>query len=215
MKSPGPYKFIAIEGNIGSGKTTLARMMSQEFNALEILERFDENPFLPAFYHDKDRYAFPVELFFLSERHKQMQNELSVSNMFHDLIISDYCFHKTVLFAQQNLNENEYALFNKIYTQLNQQLIQPEIIIYLHRPVEALLKNIAKRNREYEKSIDAEYLFAISNAYLNYFSGLKETPVYIIHLNDHDFENDVAVYEKIKKMILSEDKIAGRNDAYL
>lgn len=215
MKSLGPYKFIAIEGNIGSGKTTLARMLCQEYNALEILERFDENPFLPAFYQDKERYAFPVELFFLSERHKQMQLELSVSNMFHELVIADYCFHKTVLFAQQNLNENEYALFNKIYTQLNQQLVQPEIIIYLHRPVEALLRNIAKRNREYEKSIKAEYLSAISNAYLNYFSGLKETPAYIIHLNDLDFENDVAVYERIKKMILLEDKIVGRNDAYL
>ena len=209
------HNFICIEGNIGSGKTTLTKMLSAENNALAILGRFDENPFLPAFYEDKERFAFPVEVFFLSERHKQMQQELSVSNMFHDIIIADYCFHKTVLFAQENLNDQEYGLFYKLYSQLNQQLIQPELIIYLHRPVESLLKNIAKRNREFEKKIQPEYLSGISQAYLNYFSSIKDIPVYVIHIDDLDFENDTLIYEKIKDIISTDEGLIGRKDFYL
>ena len=190
-------------------------MLAAENNALAILERFDENPFLPAFYEDRERFAFPVEVFFLSERHKQMQQELSVSNMFHALLIADYCFHKSVLFAQENLNDQEYGLFYKLYSQLNQQLIQPELIIYLHRPVESLLKNIAKRNREFEKKIQPEYLSGISQAYLNYLSSIKDIPVLVFNLNDLDFEQDMTIYEKIKVILNDDEVVFGRRDYYL
>ena len=209
------FKFICIEGNIGSGKTTLTTMLAKDYNALSILERFDDNPFLPAFYQDRERFAFPVEIFFLAERHKQMQSELSVSNMFHDITIADYCFYKTVLFARQNLNETEYGLFYKLYKQLNHQLIQPEAIVYLHRPVDALLKNISKRNRSFEKDISSEYLGNISSAYLNYLGSRKEIPVFVIHLNELDFEGDLYVYSLVKEIIGSEETFMGQRDFYL
>lgn len=209
------FKFICIEGNIGSGKTTLTTMLAKDYDALSILERFDDNPFLPAFYQDRERFAFPVEIFFLAERHKQMQLELNVSNMFHEVILADYCFYKTVLFARQNLNETEYSLFYKLYKQLNHQLIQPDAIIYLHRPVEALLKNINKRNRSFEKDISSSYLSDISAAYLNYLGSRKDVPVYVFHLNELDFENEATIYSKIKDIISVGEDFTGPRDFYI
>lgn len=204
-----PYRYFCIEGNIGSGKTTLTRMLAQEYNALMLLEQFAENPFLAAFYENKERYAFPVEVFFLIERHKQMQMELSVSNLFHETVIADYCFQKTVLFARENLDEREYSLFYKLFHQLNQQLIQPELVVYLHRPVEALLRNIRKRNRSFEQNIEADYLASLSQAYLSYLQSQTEFPVIIIHLNDGDFENNPKLYRKIKNFIFGADQLHG------
>ena len=201
MKDILPYKYFCIEGNIGSGKTTLTKMLAQEFNALTLLEQFAENPFLAAFYENKERYAFPVEVFFLTERHKQMQLELSVSNLFHETVIADYFFQKTVLFARENLDDREYSLFYKLFHQLNNQLIQPELVVYLHRPVEALLNNIRKRNRSFEQNIEAEYLSSISQAYLSYLNIQTNFPALILNLNESDFENNEAVYQKIKQHI--------------
>lgn len=210
-----PYRYFCIEGNIGSGKTTLTKMLAGEFDALTLLEQFDENPFLPPFYEDKERYAFPVEVFFLSERHKQMQLELSVSNLFHETVISDYIFHKTVLFARENLDDREYALFYKLYQQLDNQLIHPELIVYLHRPVDALLKNIRKRNRSFEQNISGEYLASISNSYLTYLTSQNDSPVIIFHLKDRDFENDSSLYGFIKEKIVSRIASAGIEHVYL
>lgn len=210
-----PYKYFCIEGNIGSGKTTLTKMLAREYDALTLLEQFDENPFLPAFYEDRERYAFPVEVFFLSERHKQMQIELSVSNLFHETVIADYCFYKTVLFARENLDPKEFSLFYKLYQQLNHQLIQPELIIYLNRPVDALLKNIKKRNRPFEQKISPGYLTSISNAYLSYLQSREDIPVLIFHMNDDDFENDLTRYNAIVGNLITGKDIRGVRHIYL
>jgi len=210
-----PYKYFCIEGNIGSGKTTLTKMLAREYDALTLLEQFDENPFLPAFYEDRERYAFPVEVFFLSERHKQMQIELSVSNLFHETVIADYCFYKTVLFARENLDPKEFSLFYKLYQQLDHQLVQPELIIYLHRPVDALLKNIKKRNRPFEQKISPGYLSSISSAYLSYLQSREDTPVIIFHMDDDDFENDLTRYNAIVENLITGKDIRGVRHIYL
>lgn len=210
-----PYKYFCIEGNIGSGKTTLTKMLAREYDALTLLEQFDENPFLPAFYEDRERYAFPVEVFFLSERHKQMQVELSVSNLFHETVIADYCFYKTVLFARENLDPKEFSLFYKLYQQLDHQLVQPELIIYLHRPVDALLKNIKKRNRPFEQKISPGYLSSISSAYLSYLQSREDTPVIIFHMDDDDFENDLTRYNAIVENLITGKDIRGVRHIYL
>ena len=215
MRTFIPYRYFCIEGNIGSGKTTLTKMLAEEFNALTLLEQFDENPFLPPFYEDKERYAFPVEVFFLSERHKQMQMELSVSNLFHETVIADYIFHKTILFARENLDDREYALFYKLYQQLDNQLIHPELIVYLHRPVDALLKNIRKRNRSFEQNISGDYLASISNSYLTYLSSQVDSPVIIFHLRDGDFENHRSLYAIIKDRIVQKGTATGVDQVYL
>lgn len=162
------YHFITIEGNIGAGKTTLAHMLSRHFNARLILEEFADNPFLPKFYENPGQYAFPLELFFLAERFKQLKDLLQQKDMFQHLTISDYLFNKCLLFAKVTLPEDEFRLFQRLFEIINQQLIQPDLLIYLHAPVKRLQANIKKRNRSYEQKIPDEYLFSIQETYTNY-----------------------------------------------
>jgi len=162
------YHFITIEGNIGSGKTTLAHMLAKHFNARLILEQFADNPFLPKFYENPGQYAFPLELFFMAERYKQLKELIHTSDLFQSVTISDYLFTKCLLFAKVNLPEEEFRLYQKLFEIIHSQLVKPDILIYLHAPVSRLQRNIKKRNRPYEQGIADGYLFNIQEAYTNY-----------------------------------------------
>jgi len=162
------YNFITIEGNIGAGKTTLAHLLSKHYNARLILEEFADNPFLPKFYENRQQYAFPLELFFMAERYKQLKELLQTKDMFQHLTISDYLFTKCLLFAKVNLPEQEYLLYQKLFDIINPQMIQPDLLIFLHAPVNKLKENIKKRNRSYEQSIDPDYLFSLQEIYAQY-----------------------------------------------
>jgi len=162
------HHFITIEGNIGAGKTTLAHILAKHFNARLIVEQFADNPFLPKFYENPKQYAFPLELFFMAERYKQMKELVHTSDMFQSITISDYLFTKCLLFAKVNLPEEEFRLYQKLFDIIHQQLVQPDILIYLHASVSKLQKNIKKRNRPYEQSIQDDYLFNIQETYTNY-----------------------------------------------
>ena len=162
------YHYIAIEGNIGAGKTTLAHLLSKKLNARLILEQFSDNPFLPKFYENPKQFAFPLELFFMAERYKQLKQMINTNDLFQNITISDYVFSKCLLFAKVNLAEEEFRLYQKLFDIIQQQLVFPDLIIYLHSPVEKLQKNIRKRNRAYEQTIPDEYLFNIQETYTNY-----------------------------------------------
>ncbi len=162
------YNFITIEGNIGAGKTTLSNILSQHFNARLILEEFAENPFLPKFYESPQQYAFPLELFFMAERYKQLKDLLQTKDMFQTVTISDYLFTKCLLFAKVNLPDEEFRLYQKLFDIINPQIVQPDILIYLHTPVNKLQENIRKRNRKYEQDIPNDYLFSLQETYTQY-----------------------------------------------
>ncbi|MFL5741409.1 MAG: deoxynucleoside kinase [Flavisolibacter sp.] len=162
------YNFITIEGNIGAGKTTLAHLLSKHFNARLVLEQFADNPFLPKFYENPQQYAFPLELFFMAERFKQLKELIQQKDLFQNLTISDYLFTKCLLFAKINLPEDEFRLYQRLFEIIHQQVVQPEIVIYLHAPVSKLQQNIKKRNRPYEQRIPDDYLFSIQETYTNY-----------------------------------------------
>ncbi|HKC34580.1 MAG TPA: deoxynucleoside kinase [Chitinophagaceae bacterium] len=162
------YHFITIEGNIGAGKTTLSHLLARHFNARLVLEEFADNPFLPKFYENPKLYAFPLELFFMAERYKQLKDLIQQKDLFQDITISDYLFTKCLLFAKVNLPEDEFRLYQRLFEIIHQQLLQPDLLIYLHTPVSRLQQNIKKRNRSYEKNIADEYLFSIQETYTHY-----------------------------------------------
>jgi deoxyguanosine kinase len=162
------YHYITIEGNIGAGKTTLAHLLSKHYNARLILEEFADNPFLPKFYENQAQYAFPLELFFMAERFKQQKDLLQQKDMFQSLTISDYLFTKCLLFAKVTLPDDEFRLYQRLFDIINQQLVQPDLLIYLHAPVNKLQANIKKRNRSYEQNIPDDYLFNIQETYTHY-----------------------------------------------
>lgn len=162
------YNFVTIEGNIGAGKTTLAHLLCKHYNARLVLEEFADNPFLPKFYENPGQYAFPLELFFMAERYKQLKDLLQVKDMFQSITISDYLFTKCLLFAKVNLPDEEFRLYQKLFEIINPQIVQPDILIYLHSPVAKLQENIKKRNRGYEQSIPNDYLFTLQETYTQY-----------------------------------------------
>src|SRR6516225_8094786 len=162
------YHFITIEGNIGAGKTTLAHLLARHFNARLILEQFADNPFLPKFYENPGQYAFPLELFFMAERYKQLKELVHTGDLFQSVTISDYLFTKCLLFAKVNLPDQEFLLYQKLFDIIHSQMIQPDILIYLHAPVSKLQSNIRKRNRSYEQHIPDDYLYNIQEAYTHY-----------------------------------------------
>ena len=162
------YHFITIEGNIGAGKTTLAHTLSKHVKARLIREEFADNPFLPKFYENPQQYAFPLELFFMAERYKQLKELIHTKDLFQNITISDYLFTKCLLFAKVNLPEEEFRLYQKLFDIIYQQLAQPDILIYLHVPVKQLQKNIRKRNRSFELDITDEYLFKLQLTYTQY-----------------------------------------------
>jgi len=200
------HPFIAIEGNIGAGKTTLCKQLSEQFNTRLILEAFAENPFLSKFYENPERHAFSVELFFMTERYKQLQESLAPADLFQEFTIADYYFIKTLLFAKQNLKDDEYHLFNNIFNLLNANFPKPDLIVYLHRPVEILLKNIKKRGRDYEEQIKPQYLETIQQAYFDYFRTERDIPILIIDVADMDFITNTNYYNELIRLMIGDYK---------
>jgi len=176
-------------------------MLAQEYNCKLILEQFEENPFLPYFYENKDKYAFPLELFFMTERHKQLEKDLMNQDMFNDFTVGDYSFVKTLLFARNNLQQREFRVFQKLFNVLNKDFAKPDIIVYFHRNVDILESNIVKRGRSFEQNISPAYLQEIQNAYFEYFRNILTFPVLIIDLEDKDFVAKENHYEDIKYLI--------------
>lgn len=183
----GGYNYIAIEGNIGAGKTSLATMISEEFNAKLILERFKDNPFLPKFYKEPDRYAFPLEMSFLADRYQQLLDDLGQYDLFKDFMCADYDRYKSLIFAQVTLQEEEFVLYKRLHEMMYKDMPQPDLYVYLYQNTERLLKNIKKRGRSYEKSIDPGYLEKINQGYLDFIKSQHNLNVKIIDISELDF----------------------------
>ena len=202
MKS-NPNRYICIEGNIGAGKTTLCQMIALEHDCKVILEEFAENPFLEYFYRDQARYAFPVELFFLSERQKQLELEAIQTDLFYKFFISDYSILKSLLFARSNLSPEEYKLFYKIYHALTINIPKPDLILYLHRETEHVQRNIVNRGRLFENDITTEYLHKIQESYFDFFKSQFVIPVVVADLNDQDFTKDSRIFQEIENILFT------------
>ncbi len=204
-------KYLVIEGNIGSGKTTLAKMLADDLNAKLILEQFADNPFLPRFYEDRERYSFSLELSFLADRYNQLKREVLNLDLFHPLLIADYYFSKTAIFAQNTLQPDEYRLFKQIFSMVAGNIPKPDLYVYLHTDTQNLLKNIKKRGRDYEQNISAEYLAKISEGYFSYLRGITSFPVLIMDVNQIDFVKYPEHFLRLKETLLESDYKFGIN----
>jgi 2-amino-4-hydroxy-6-hydroxymethyldihydropteridine diphosphokinase len=181
------FNYIAFEGNIGAGKTTLVQKIAEDFNAKMVLERFADNPFLPKFYKDQNRYAFPLEMSFLADRYQQLSDDLAQFDLFKDFIVADYHIFKSLIFAKITLAEDEYRLYRNLFDIIYKEMPKPDLYVYLYQNSERLLQNIKKRGRNYEQNIEAEYLDKINNGYLEYIKSQKDLNVLIIDVSDRDF----------------------------
>ncbi|NLA23988.1 MAG: deoxynucleoside kinase [Bacteroidales bacterium] len=204
-------RFLVIEGNIGAGKTSLVCKMAEDLSAQTVLERFADNPFLPAFYENPERFAFPLEMSFLADRYNQLKEELMQYNLFNELIISDYYFNKSLIFAQNTLQNDEYHLYRQLFDIIHSKLPKPDLYVYLHRNIDQLIFQIKKRGREYEQQISPDYLKNIETAYFNFFKQQNEYPCIIIDIANTDFLKDNYVYESIKNIIFNNKFSVGIN----
>ena len=195
------YNFIAIEGNIGAGKTSLAHMMSHDFNAKKILERFADNPFLPKFYEDATRYAFTLEMSFLADRYQQISDDLSQLDLFKDFIVSDYDVFKSLIFSKITLSEDEFVLYRKLFYQVYKDIARPDLYIYLYQNTERLQENIRLRGRDYEQTIESSYLDKINSGYLEFIQKHPEFNVKIIDISNRDFIKNRVDYLWILEQI--------------
>jgi deoxyguanosine kinase len=209
------YNYVVIEGNIGAGKTTLATRIAEQFNGRLILERFDDNPFLPKFYQDPDKYSFQLELSFLASRYRQLNEELGSQDLFKDFTVADYYFMKSLVFAVSTLKGDEYNLYRQIFYIIYSSLPKPDIYVYLHINTGRLLENIRKRGREYEKSITCEYLQKIQESYFTFFRQNPENRYLVIDINNLDFVANNDHYNLIVDTIFGTDYINGLNVATL
>lgn len=194
MSTLSQYSYIAIEGNIGAGKTSLSTKLADDFSGQLVLEEFADNPFLPKFYEHPERFAFPLELSFLAERFSQLKNVLLQRNLFRQLVVADYFIDKSLIFARNNLHEDEFELFIKTFNLIRPNLPNPELLVYLYLPVELLLDNIRKRGRPYEQSIAPDYLLGIQKQYFAFLSRQKSMKILIIETADLDFVNNPDDY---------------------
>lgn len=200
---PEKFNYIAIEGNIGAGKTTLASMLAEQFNAKQVLERFADNPFLPKFYKDEERFAFPLEMSFLADRYQQLTDDLAQFDLFKSFIISDYYIFKSLIFAQVTLHHDEYMLYRKIFDVMYKEITKPDLYIYLYQNTDRLLENIKKRGRDYEQNISANYLKKLHKGYANFIQSEKNLNTLIIDVSELDFVNNILDYQKIISKIAS------------
>ena len=191
------HNFIAIEGNIGSGKTTLAKKISKDLKGKLILEQFSDNPFLPKFYRNPKKYAFSLELFFMAERFQQLRDENITNDLFNSPIISDYAFFKSKLFAQNNLRDDELILFNKLFSSMFNSIRKPDLIVYLHSNINRIQQNINQRGREYEKKISSIYLKDIEKKYFDNFKKQSDFQTIIFDVSKIDFVKEPSIYSKI------------------
>ena len=206
------YSHIAIEGNIGSGKTTLATMLANDIDARLVLEQFADNPFLPKFYSDPEKNAFPLELFFMAERYHQLKN-LKEQDLFKPQIVSDYFFVKSKLFAQNNLKKDEMQLFNRLFDIMLSSLSKPDLLVYLYSDVERLQQNIKNRGRDFEQNISDEYLQDIQDKYLDFLRKQSDFPVLLLDVTNVDFVADKNIYDKIAELIFVEYSVSVTNEA--
>lgn len=190
-------QFLAIEGNIGAGKTSLATKISEDFNAKLILERFAENPFLPNFYKDKARYAFPLEMSFLADRYQQYMDDTNQFDLFKNFMVSDYDIFKSLIFAKVTLQKDEFDLYRKIFNFMYKEVKKPKIYVYLYQTTERLLEQIKNRGRDYEQSIDSVYLEKINRGYLDFLKTYPQQNQLIIDVSDLDFVNSTKDYKTI------------------
>jgi deoxyguanosine kinase len=205
------YNYVVIEGNIGAGKTTLAGRIADQFNAHLILEHFGDNPFLPKFYNDPEKYSFPLELSFLASRYKQLKEELVPQDLFKSFTVADYYFMKSLVFAASTLKEDEYNLYRQIFYIIYGSLPKPDIYVYLHLNPERLLHNIDRRGRNYEKTITKEYLQKIQDSYFSFFKQNPENKYLVIDINEIDFVANQSHYTKIIDTIFFDDYPVGLN----
>ncbi|WP_333878604.1 2-amino-4-hydroxy-6-hydroxymethyldihydropteridine diphosphokinase [Flavobacterium sp.] len=195
------FNYIAIEGNIGAGKTTLTNKLAEDFNAKTVLERFADNPFLPKFYEDQSRYAFPLEMSFLADRYQQISDDLAQFDLFKDFIVADYHIFKSLIFAKVTLAEDEYRLYKTMFDIIYKEMPKPDLYIYLYQNTERLLENIKLRGRSYEQEIPAEYLERINNGYLDYIKSQTNLNVLIIDVTHRDFVNHQEDYVYVLNQI--------------
>jgi deoxyguanosine kinase len=195
------YNYIAIEGNIGAGKTTLANKIAAELDARIVLEQFEDNSFLPKFYADPDRYAFPLELSFLADRFQQLKTQFGTPDLFQQLTISDYFIHKSLIFARKTLANDEFTLYSKLFSIIDSALPKPELLVYLYLEIDKLTQNIRKRGRDYELNIDKSYLERIQSGYLDYIKQQQDMRILIIDTNNMDFVSNNSDYEILLHII--------------
>ena len=200
------FNYIAIEGNIGAGKTTLATKIAEDFNAKTVLERFADNPFLPKFYKDQNRYAFPLEMSFLADRYQQISDDLAQFDLFKDFIVADYHIFKSLIFAKVTLHEDEFRLYKTLFDIIYKEMPKPDLYIYLYQNTDRLLQNIKRRGRSYEQEIPAEYLDKINKGYLDYIKSQTDLNVLVIDVSDRDFvkkqEDYIFILDEILKKLL-------------
>jgi deoxyguanosine kinase len=208
------YNFIAVEGNIGAGKTTLARRMSEDFNARLILERFEDNSFLPKFYEQPDIYAFPLEMSFLADRYQQLKDKLAMQELFSSFTVSDYFIDKSLIFARNNLKVDEFNLYSRLFHIISAFLPRPDLLVYLYLDIPKLKENIRKRGRDYEQTIQPAYLESIQSGYMNHFRSLSNMKILVVDTNKVDFmENDMDYQAFLE--LLSQDYEVGIHRVFI
>lgn len=198
------YNFIAIEGTIGAGKTSLARKVAEDYNGKLILEQFEENSFLPKFYKDPDKFAFPLEMSFMASRFQQLKDDLYKRDLFKNFVVADYFLDKSLIFARKTLPEDEYKLFSRFFNFINTGFYKPDLIVYLYLEVDRLKENIMKRGRSYENDISKDYLARIQEGYLEYFKVNRNLRVVIVDTNNLDFVSYPNDYAKMTRILESD-----------
>jgi 2-amino-4-hydroxy-6-hydroxymethyldihydropteridine diphosphokinase len=197
------FQYLTVEGNIGAGKTSLVQLIAQEFNAKLILERFADNPFLPKFYEDMERYAFPLEMSFLADRYQRLQDDIAQFDLFKDFVVSDYDVFKSLIFAKVTLSSEEFMLYKKVFDLMYRNLTKPGLYVYLYQNTERLLEHIKKRGRDYEQKIPADYLDKINKGYLQFIKSQPEFNIRIIDVSKRDFianrSDYISIIEEISK----------------
>lgn len=195
------YNYISIEGNIGAGKTSLAHLIAEEYNARLILERFEDNSFLPKFYENPRQYAFPLELSFLADRYQQLKDQLSTQDLFKTFTVADYFIAKSLIFAQKTLESDEFTLYSRLFNIIISALPKPDLLVYLYVDINRLKNNISNRGRLYEQNIQPEYLDKIQSGYMDFIRQQTDMRILIIDTNPIDFVNNPDDYQLIKETI--------------
>ena len=195
-------RYLVIEGVIGAGKTSLARMLSERLSAQLVLEEVEENPFLKDFYRDRARFAFQTQMHFLFSRYQQ-QRDLKQTDLFSEKLVADYVFQKDRIFASLNLVDRELALYERLVGWLELDVVKPDIVVYLQANPDTLMERIARRNRPFEKDMDRDYIARLNDAYNHYFFHYTDTPLLVVNTNAIDFVNEPDDYEDLVRRILS------------